>query len=161
MPNTWHITFGTYGDRLHGDSRPTVDRRHNKFGTPFVGADPARLEHERAQLKHTPVRLKPEQIVFIESIVPTICQRGGWRAVAVAAGSNHVHVLLSAPSQPHGKEIRRWLTRWLTEALNERWSERDGAPWWAEGGSTKLVHDREYLEAATAYVLRQRATRVE
>jgi hypothetical protein len=25
---TWHITFGTYGTRLHGDYRATVDKKH-------------------------------------------------------------------------------------------------------------------------------------
>ena len=26
--------WGTYGTRLHGDARGTVDREHNEYGTP-------------------------------------------------------------------------------------------------------------------------------
>ena len=39
---TWHITFGTYGARLHGDERPTVDRNHNHLQS--VIEDAARLD---------------------------------------------------------------------------------------------------------------------
>ncbi|NLG42978.1 MAG: hypothetical protein GX547_07015 [Phycisphaerae bacterium] len=36
FPLAYHITFGTYGMRLHGDERETVHRRRNQFGEPFV-----------------------------------------------------------------------------------------------------------------------------
>ena len=35
----FHITWGTYGTRLHGDPRGTVDRNHNHFGDPVLGYD--------------------------------------------------------------------------------------------------------------------------
>ncbi len=38
-PLAYHITWGTYGTRLHEDSRGTVDRENNSFGTPIVGPD--------------------------------------------------------------------------------------------------------------------------
>jgi hypothetical protein len=38
-PLAYHITFGTYGTRLHGDERGTVDRAMNKPGDPIIGAD--------------------------------------------------------------------------------------------------------------------------
>src|SRR5438876_12296826 len=33
----YHITWGTYGTRLHGDPRKTVDRQHNAYGEPILG----------------------------------------------------------------------------------------------------------------------------
>jgi hypothetical protein len=36
-PLAYHITWGTYGTRLHGDKRGTVDRENNAFGTPVLG----------------------------------------------------------------------------------------------------------------------------
>src|SRR5438876_2474643 len=36
-PLAYHITFGTYGMRLHGDARGTVDRRVNQPGDAIVG----------------------------------------------------------------------------------------------------------------------------
>src|SRR2546421_11369035 len=41
-PLAYHITWGTYGTRLHGDGRGTVDREHNEYGTPVLGPDPER-----------------------------------------------------------------------------------------------------------------------
>src|SRR5688500_18791040 len=35
----YHITWGTYGTRLHGDPRKTVDRLHNQYGDPVLGYD--------------------------------------------------------------------------------------------------------------------------
>ena len=40
FPHGYHITFGTYGNRLHGSDKPHVDRDHNHYGEPF--ADPGR-----------------------------------------------------------------------------------------------------------------------
>ena len=37
---TWHITFGTYGTRLHGSKVPTVDKQHNEVGESFVSVSP-------------------------------------------------------------------------------------------------------------------------
>src|SRR5688572_26695020 len=35
----YHITWGTYGMRLHGDPRGTVDRDHNALGSPIIRRD--------------------------------------------------------------------------------------------------------------------------
>lgn len=157
----WHITFGTYGKRLHGDDQPTVDRDHNRFGTPFLPPDPQREARERARMIAPPVEFTKEQQAFIESAVPGACARGGWRFLTCAAGPDHVHVLLDADPRLHGKRIRPWLKRWITEALNSRWSaprRPDGMSWWSECGSTKAVKDDEYLRNATGYIDGQRAT---
>jgi hypothetical protein len=39
-PLAYLITFNTYGSWLHGDRRGSVDRFHNRYGTPRVGANP-------------------------------------------------------------------------------------------------------------------------
>jgi REP element-mobilizing transposase RayT len=157
----WHITFGTYGTRLHGDERPTVDRDHNTYGRPFLGANERRERFERDLLVARPVYLTRPLQRFIESVIPSICERGGWKFVACAAGPDHVHVVLAADPERHGKDVRRWLKRWLGEALDLECPARAGEArpgWWAEGGSTKAIHDRAYLGNAIRYVRGQRAT---
>jgi hypothetical protein len=47
----YHITWGTYGTRLHGDPRGTVDREHNQRGSPILGFDEHRWEQEKQRLK--------------------------------------------------------------------------------------------------------------
>ena len=117
-PLAYHITFGTYGTRLHGDEKGTVDRDHSRFGDPFLEADADRLHESAERLKFPPVVLTREQCQFIESIVPSICQRGGWTYIVAAAAPDHVHVCLSAPDIP-GDRIEPWLKRWFSEALSE------------------------------------------
>jgi hypothetical protein len=82
----FHITFGTYGTRLHGDLRGTVDRDHNQFGTPVLGFDQHLWEREKSNLKFDAVIFTREQMIFIEQTIPAICTRGGWAFITSAAG---------------------------------------------------------------------------
>jgi hypothetical protein len=72
----YHISWGTYGTRLHGDPRGTVHRSHNEFGTPVLGYDEHRWEAEKANLKFPPVRLDRAKMIVVEELVPEICKRG-------------------------------------------------------------------------------------
>ena len=154
---TWHITFGTYGTRLHGDDRPTVDSQHHKRGEPFVPADPARQAAEAQRMKYPPVNPGNEQSRFIEPLIPGICERGGWTHRLSAAGRNHVHVLLDIDRSIHGDKARRLIKRWVGQALSERWRRPAGASWWAEQGSSTAIHDQAHLNNAFNYIARQRA----
>src|SRR3954447_20734219 len=154
-PIAYHITFGTYGTRLHGDERGTVDRSMNKPGDPIIGADPAWWERERERLKFDPVVLRREQMVHAEGVIPTLCTRGGWEYHVGAGGPDHVHVLLT--SEAEGDAVRKWLKRWLGEAMSSEWPRPEGATWWAEGGSVKWVWERDYFENIFNYLNRQRA----
>jgi len=154
FPLAYHITFGTYGTRLHGDPRGTVDRRRNRPGDPIVGRNEAWQRMEASRLSHPPILLTVPQRVYAERAVISICQRGRWTYKEAACGPDHVHVLLSA--RRDGKAIRRWLKRWLGEALSARWPLRVGQSWWATGGSVKWIWDAGYLERVTQYVGSQR-----
>ncbi len=156
-PRAFHITFGTYGTRLHGDERCTVDRSLNRPGDPIVGRTDDWRRFEAARLKHPPVVLTWEQRRLVEAELPAIAERGGWELYACAAGADHVHALLSTNREP--KPVRQWLKRWLGEALSSRWPRPVGATWWAECGSIKWVWDQQYLENVYAYVLAQRTTK--
>jgi len=154
----FHITWGTYGTRLHGDPRGTVLRAQNTPGTPILEHDPKLWDDSKARLRYPPVRLTREQMVFIEATIPDLCGRGFWTLHACAAGPDHVHVVLATQHDPD--TARRLLKRWLGQAMSEQWDLGDGPDrtWWAEGGSTKPICDEVYLENAVRYVLRQRAT---
>jgi len=154
---TWHITWGTYGTRLHGSAKPTVDRQHNQRGTPFIKRDAERERIETAILNFPPVMLAREQCLAIESTLPSICERGGWGYRVCAAQPDHVHLLCDVPRAIHGEKVRRLAKRWLGEALSSQWSLPPGATWWAEEGSNKPVKDSRYLNNAYTYIADQRA----
>jgi len=161
---TWHVTWGTYGTRLHYGAAPTVRRVQNRHGDPFIESDPPRYERVRQRLKHPPVRLSEDQRRFVQQTLPTVCDRGGWLIRVCAAKPDHVHVLLDITPSVHGEKARRLMKRWITQAMNARWppgsgrpgSLKAGAGWWAEEGSNRAVHDLDYLRNATIYVRKQR-----
>jgi len=157
QPVAYHITFGTYGMRLHGDERGTVDRRHNQFGEPLLEPNERWVEEDRGKLKFSPVVLSHEQRSFIEEHVPAVCDRGKWRHRISAAATNHVHVMLSA-QQFKGKVVRTLLKRWIGQALSDRWPLDPVQRWWADGGSVRWAWDESYYYAIFHYILRQRAT---
>ena len=154
----FHLTWGTYGTRLHGDPRNTVDRQYNQYGEPVLGFDEHRWERERSLLTYPPVYFDEPKMSAVESLLPEICQRGGWSHIAGAAGPDHVHEILYSPNDP--KTIRRLLKRWLGQAMSEQFDLLEGATWWAECGSIRWIfeEDGKYLENAIGYVNRQRAT---
>jgi len=156
VPLAYHITFGTYGTRLHGDPRGTVDRSHNRPGDPIIGADPIWWSRESASLRFQPVLLTSEQQEFAEVAIPGICARGGWTYIICSAGTDHVHTMLSTAAE--GAAVRKWLKRWLGEALSDAWPLLPGQSWWAEGGSVKWIWTEGYLDNVYDYIRLQRAT---
>jgi REP element-mobilizing transposase RayT len=154
-PLAYHITFGTYGTRLHGDSRGTVDRRHNIPEEPVLGNNESWQRAEFNQLRFKPIVLTLSQRQHAETVIPEICLRGTWTFIAAAAQPDHVHVLLSAIAD--GNTVRRLLKRWLSEEMSVVWSLPDGQKWWAESGSVKWVWSEEYLRNVVEYIQRQRA----
>jgi hypothetical protein len=155
----YHITWGTYGTRLHGDPRKTVDRQHNQYGEPVLGFDEHRWEHEKALLKFPPVIFTRPQMILVESLLPNICDRGGWKHITGAAGPDHVHEILFSRFNP--ETIRRLFKRWLGQELSRVLHPvPDSATWWAECGSIRWIfeEDGSYYGNATSYVTRQRAT---
>lgn len=155
---TWHITFGTYGARLHGNVRPTVDKQHNRLGTPFLPTDIVRQQQARGRMRFAARQFTPTQRLFIEQQIGSICERGGWDYRICAAAVDHVHLLCDIIPEIHGEKVRRLVKRWLGQALGQRWPLAKSERWWAEGGSNKAVKDVAYLENAYRYILKQRAT---
>ncbi len=155
---SWHITFGTYGTRLHYGPRPTVDKQHNRRGTPFLPHKSAFERTVRNRLNHSPRCLTEEQQVFVEELLPALCERGGWDFRVGSASADHVHLLCDIVPEIHGERVRRLLKRWLGQALAQVWPLEFGQSWWADEGSNKAVSEHQYLNNVYGYILRQRTT---
>ena len=151
--NTYHITVGTYGTRLHGGTAPTVERPRNLLGDEFVGLDPDRERYVRDKMVQSPVYLTKEQRFYIESTAPDICVRGKWEYHLLGCQEDHFHLLLSGDAEP--KKIRHWFKFWMTQALNGKYEKRT---WFVECGSTKWINDEDYFNAVYEYIRRQRIT---
>ena len=156
FPLAYHITFGTYGTRLHGDSRGTVDRALNQFGDPIIGAEADWQSDETAKLRFPRRFLTVEQRAAVEQVIPSICRRGGWDYIVSAAKPDHVHNLIRASVE--GADVRKWLKRWISETLSAQWPLMQGQVWWAECGSVKWVWTPDYYQRVQNYVRGQRTT---
>src|SRR5262249_17814230 len=142
-PLAYHITFGTYGTRLHGDERGTIDRSMNRPGDPIIGRDDDWNRIERERLNFPPREFTPEQRLAVEELIPLVCERGKWKLYACAAAPDHVHVVLIGVAD--GDAIRKWLKRWLGLMLAKRCPLQVGQTFWAECGSVKWVWNPRYL----------------
>jgi REP element-mobilizing transposase RayT len=154
----WHITWGTYGSRLHGGHRPTVDRVHNKLGEEFIGRDAWRERTTKTITNFPPITLTLEQRSCIETTLADICARGGWTYRICAAETDHVHLLCDVHPDTRGKQVRALAKRSVGDVLMAFWPLDQAATWWAEGGSNKAIHEERYLTNAYNYILRQRLT---
>jgi len=154
----WHITFGTYGTRLHGSTTPTVDKQHNERPKPFLPRNEIRVESDRERMNFPSRYFSRQQRLFIEVELPSICIRGGWSYRTCAAGPDHVHLLCDVVPAVHGEKVRRLVKRWLGQSLIKRWPLQQGSTWWAEEGSNIAIRDEAYLNNCYAYIFNQRTT---
>lgn len=151
FPQGYHITFGAYGDRLPGTPKPHVDLDHNKYGEPLAPKNPVREHDCRERMSWDPVSLTLEQRKLVESAISDLCARYSWPIHAMAAQSDHVHVVLTANRE--GKQLRNALKAAASKALNKQYGAR---AWWVENGSTKYLWETDYFHAAIKYVSDQR-----
>jgi REP element-mobilizing transposase RayT len=156
---TWHITFGTYGTRLHGSGRATVDKLHNQLNEPFLSRNSDREDSDRGRMRFPQQYLSLTQRTFVEVEIPSICDRGGWSYRVCAAAPDHIHVLCDVVPDVHGEKVRRLLKRWLGQELSKQWPLPSGGTWWAEEGSNIAVRDEKYLNNCFKYIFDQRATK--
>ena len=149
-PLGYHITFRAYGTWLHGDSRGSVDRFHNRFGTSRIPRNEQWEQYNRNQLKHPPVKLKPYQRELIESAIREVCAARKWTLWVTNARTNHIHSVISAFCKP--ERIRSTIKANATKKLRESglW-QLDSSPW-ARKGSIKWLWTERALMNAIVYV---------
>ena len=146
LPLAVFITFRTYGTWLHGDQRGSVDRFHNRYGSPRVAPNRLRERYESQLLKQPPVHLTKIQRAVVEKAIRELCQEKGWGLWAVNARTNHVHAVVSANCG--SKKLRAALKARATKMMREKgcW-HHDYSPWADRGSRQKLWTYQEVINA--------------
>lgn len=151
-PAGYFITFTTYGERLHGDERGSVERlRSAGAGVRELLPDQGREGRERQVLLSTAMTLHGEQRQAVADAARGVCSHHNWRLHALNVRTNHVHIVVSGPATPERmmNAFKSWATRHLREARLVGSQEKV----WTRHGSTRyLWTERDILDAAT-YVL--------
>ena len=151
-PAGYFITFSTYGTRLHGDPRGSIDRKgHNIPGTPMVPADPALVKRGTSRLKQPPVTFNNSQRTSIDYTIKQAIAYNNWVLHALNVRTEHVHVVLTASKLPEA--IMNSLKAWCTRRMRERglWNS-DYSPW-SRHGSTRYLWNEKDIRDACRYVL--------
>ena len=150
VPLGYLVTFRGHGTWLHGDSRGSVDRLHNRYGSPLIPPNAKWLEYNRNELKHPPVKLSSRQRLAVEEAIRETCQIRKWCLWAMNARTNHIHTVVSAPCKP--ENIRTAFKANATRKMRESgcWSGNESP--WADRGSRKYLWTETDLNNAIAYV---------
>jgi len=151
QPLAYFLTWPTYGSRLHGDERGSVDRQHNQPDTPMLDHNPKRLRWEREHMSLAPVVLTDEERRIVEQTIQDHCVKRKWELLALAVRTNHVHVVVGyaglAPERMMS-EFKSWATRRLRKAG----CRQNNQPLWVHHGSTRYLWKAHSVESAIAYI---------
>ncbi len=151
-PAGYFITFTTYGERLHGDDRGSVERlRDVDAGVSELPPDQGREVRERHGLLSPAVTLDREQREAVAAAAREVGSHNNWHLHALNVRTNHVHIVVSGPATPERmmNAFKSWATRRLREAQLVGAQEK---VWTRHGSTGYLWTERDILTAAT-YVL--------
>ena len=146
-PLAYFITFRGYGTWLHGDGRGSIDRNHNRFGTPRLPPNARRRELNYERLTSKPVRLSKKAREVVERAIREICRKRRWDLWAVNARTNHVHVVVTASCDADRVLIA--LKASATKKLREAGlCSGDVSPWARRGSKRRLWTEQDVINAS-------------
>ena len=150
-PLAYFISFRTYGTWLHGDKRGSIDRHHNRFGSPYIPPNKEWRNYNQKQLRAKPLVLKSRQRKAIEAAIRETCKIRKWALLAFNVRTNHVHAVVVANRKADIvlNAFKANATRQLRE--DGLW-EYSFSPWARKGSKRKLWNERSVARAID-YVL--------
>ncbi len=158
MALAYFITFTTYGTRLPGSEKGSVDDEHNVYGMPFVEADAEREQRAREAMTQAPYVMSGAEREIVCKAIVQLAKERGWHLLAVHVRSTHVHVVVSAERDPgrlmsdlKGRASRDLALAGFDDAKRRRWTRH---------GSTRHLFHEEEVEAAIRYTLDEQGERM-
>ena len=151
VPRGYLITFRCYGTWLHGDGRGSVDRFHNRYGSPLIPPNKQWERYNRRSLKRPPVSLNARRRAAVDAAIRETNKIRNWRLWTLNARTNHVHTVVSANCDPDRilNAFKANATRKMREA--GCW-QSSGSPWVERESKKRLWTERELVDAI-AYVV--------
>lgn len=141
----YFITWTTYGTWLPGDARGW-----RKRGGGYQIPRPQLEEWCRKQMRGEVVLLAPHDRKAVENACCDHCQHRGWTLIAVAARTNHVHVIVISDSAPDS--TRDQLKANCTSALRRQAQPLAVSRTWTRLGDVEILDTDEDIEACVIYV---------
>ena len=150
-PLAYFISFRSYGTWLHGDQRGSIDRFHNRYGSPFIPPNKNWLRYNQLQLKTEALILEAPHRAAVETAIRETCTIRKWSLLAINVRTNHVHTVLTANRKADQVLIafKANATRQLRQ--DGLW-RHDFSPWTRKGSKRKLWNEQS-IARAIHYVL--------
>jgi REP element-mobilizing transposase RayT len=148
-PWAYFLTIACYGERLHGDSRGSVDRDHNAPSGRYVPEDPSRARVEQRMMVEEKAWLTHQERA---TVLAEICRVGAfreWQLHAAHVRSTHLHMVVttSLPPEKVVGEIKSYTSRALNQAFGYKRKR------WVRHGSTVWLWDHARFRNAVEYVV--------
>jgi REP element-mobilizing transposase RayT len=151
FPLGYLITFRCYGTWLHGDTRGSMDRKHNAYGAAKLAANVHLERSDSSQSKHSPIILNAEQRKVVENAVNGVCEHRKFLLRAINVRTNHAHSVVTALQKP--EPILDAFKSYATRALRRVGLLSTTIKPWARHGSTIYLWKERDLAKAIEYVL--------
>lgn len=158
-PVAYLITFTTYGSRLHGDERGTVDSRSNMLGEPRIASNTPWREFEAGTLKAKPVVLTAGQREWALKALVDLCDVKSWWLGAANVRTNHIHFVAGFRGTP---ERAMTATKGaITAGLRAQGLLGGAERLWSRHGSTRYLWVDSAVDGAIRYVLEEQGMNLE
>jgi REP element-mobilizing transposase RayT len=157
----WFLTWRTYGTWLPGDDRGFVGAFHdrhgvrtsqNEPGVPMAEGQPHLMNYAARVMTGGEVRLAPAHAADLLDQFQETCAVRGWKLLAAAVLSTHVHVIVEVDGDPEGFAVLRDLKSYAGRRLNRVAGRPAGGSWWSASGSRRVLKDAANVAAAMRYV---------
>lgn len=153
VPLAYFLTWHTYGSRLHGNVKGSVDYEHRDISTPVLPPDPKREAESQARMKTDTVQLDHAMRQAVVDQVLETCGFRHWQLLAIHARTTHVHavVVAHAPVEKVLADLKAYATRRLrTHKLIQT-----NRPLWSEHGSTRYLWKPDAVSQKIHYTLHE------
>src|SRR6185295_9966346 len=151
-PLAYFISFRTYGTWLPGDKRGSIDRFHNRYGSPYKSPNQSWHRYNETKLKTAPLILKARERKTIESAICDTCARRQWLLQAINVRTNHVHTVVSASRHKTGVVLNAFKAN-ATRQLRQDGLWRQSFSPFADRGSKRKLWNEQSVARAIDYVL--------
>ena len=150
-PLAFFISFRTYGTWLHGDRRGSIDRYHNRYGTPYIPQNDQWHHYNKQQLRAKPFILGAPERKQVETAIRETCKIRKWDLLAINVRTNHVHVVVVANRDPE-VVLNAFKANATRELRQQNLWPHDFSPWVRKGSKRRLWNERS-VARAIEYVL--------
>ncbi len=160
MPQThpnvlaYFITFTTYGARVPGDERGSIDRRANGYGDPIDPPRPRLAAQQRDAMRWPAYQMDAADRLTVAKSISDVCAARDWPLLAFNVRTNHVHVVV----EPRGgapELVMRDFKSIATGALRRAGRVETTRKIWTRHGSTRYLFKEDAVAYAVRYVVEE------